>query len=62
MKVEVDMDLIRYSAQPLITEPSEATWAIGQALEISYPQFRALRQQLINDFVESTEIKIGGTD
>lgn len=62
MKVEVDMELIRYSAQPLITEPNEATWAIGQALEIAYPQFRALRQRIINDFVESTEIKIGGTD
>lgn len=62
MKIEVDMELIRHAAQPLITEPNEATWAIGHALEAIYPQFRALRHRLIDDFVESTEIKIGGTD
>lgn len=62
MKVEVDMEVIRRIAQSLITEPNEATWAIGNALETTYPQFRALRHRIIDDFVDSTSIKVGGTD
>lgn len=62
MKVEVDMELVLHAAKAVMTEPNEAAWAIGHALVTKYPRFSALRHRLIDDFVESTEIKIGGTD